>query len=70
MGLHKKQTSSVSKNEVILGVYYQGQDSAGDPDEYLTLATARELERSGQERFIRGGAVRLFTRATPQRPSP
>jgi len=71
MGLHQKHTSSVSENEVILGVYYQGQDSAGDPDEYLTLATARELERSGQGRFVnRGRAFRLFTRATPHDPSP
>jgi hypothetical protein len=60
----------VSENEVILGVYYQGQDSAADPDEYLTLATARELERSGQGRFInRGRAFRVFTRATPHDPS-
>jgi len=56
----------VPNKEVILGAYYQGQDSASDPDEYLTLATARELERSGQGRFInRGRAFRLFTRAAP-----
>lgn len=66
MGLHQKRSISVPENEVILGAYYQGQDSAGDPDEYLTLAAARELERSGQGRFInRGRAFRLFTRATP-----
>lgn len=70
MGLHQKQARSVSENEVVLGAYYQGQDSAGDPDEYLTLAAARELERSGQGRFInRGRAFRLFTRATPHDPS-
>jgi len=66
MGLHQKHRIRVSASEVILGVYYQGQDSADDPDEYLTLAAARELERSGQGRFInRGRAFRLFTRATP-----
>jgi len=60
----------VSNNEVILGAYYQGQDSAGEPDEYITLALARELERSGQGRFInRGRAFRLFTRAAPHDPS-
>jgi hypothetical protein len=70
MGLHQKQSCSVPKNEVILGAYYQGQDSGGDPDEYLTLATARELERSGQGRFInRGRAFRLFTRCTAHDPS-
>jgi hypothetical protein len=70
MGLHQKQPSSVPDNEVILGAYYQGQGSAGDPDEYLTLAAARELERSGQGRFInRGRAFRLFTRSTPHDPS-
>jgi len=66
MGLHQKHRIRVPESEVILGAYYQGQDSAGDPDEYLTLAAARELERSGQGRFInRGRAFRLFTRATP-----
>ena len=70
MGLHQKHTISVPENEVILGAYYQGQDSAGDPDEYLTLAAARELERCGQGRFInRGRAFRLFTRAAPHDPS-
>ena len=54
---------------IILGAYYQGQDSASDPDEYITLATARELERSGEGRFInRGRAFRLFTRAAPHDP--
>jgi len=70
MGLHQKHSCGVSETEVILGVYYQGQDSAGEPDEYLTLATARELERSGQGRFInRGRAFRLFTRSIPHDPS-
>jgi hypothetical protein len=70
MGLHQKHSRGVSAEEVILGAYYQGQDSTGDPDEYLTLAAARELERSGQGRFInRGRAFRLFTRATPHDPS-
>jgi len=60
----------VPKNDVILGAYYQGQDSADDPDEYITLAVAKELERSGQGRFInRGRAFRLFTRCTPRDPS-
>ena len=40
MGLHQKPVRSVSPDGVILGAYYQGQDSAGDPDEYLTLAPA------------------------------
>jgi hypothetical protein len=58
-------------SEIVLGAYYQGQDSAGDPDEYITLALARELERSCQGRFInRGRAFRLFTRATPHDPGP
>ena len=57
------------KNEIVLGAYYQGQDSAAEPDEYITLAMAREMERSGQGRFInRGRAFRLFTRATPHDP--
>ena len=57
------------KTEVILGAYFQGQDSAGDPDEYITLALARELEQHGQGRFInRGRAFRLFTRAVPHDP--
>jgi hypothetical protein len=60
---------SVSENKVILGAYYQGQDSAGEPDEYVTLAAARQLQRSGQGRFInRGRAFRLFTRCTPHDP--
>jgi hypothetical protein len=66
MGLHRTRVRSVSPDGVILGAYYQGQDSAGDPDEYLTLAAAKELERCGQGRFInRGRAFRLFTRSTP-----
>jgi len=70
MSLHQKQSRSVSPSGVILGAYYQGQDSAGDPDEYLTLAAAKELERSGQGRFInRGRAFRLFTRSTPHDPT-
>ena len=59
----------MSKNEVTLGAYFQGQDSASEPDEYITLALARELERSGEGRFInRGRAFRLFTRAAPHDP--
>jgi len=70
MSLHHKRINSVPEKEVVLGAYYQGQDSGGDPDEYLTLATARELERAGQGRFInRGRAFRLFTRAAPHDPS-
>ena len=58
------------RSEIVLGAYDQGQDSAGDPDEYITLAAAKELEHSGQGRFInRGRAFRLFTRATPHDPS-
>jgi len=61
----------VPANDVILGAYYQGQNSAGDPDEYITLSVAKELERSGQGRFInRGRAFRLFTRCTPKDPRP
>lgn len=70
MSLHQKQRRSVPKNEVILGAYYQGQDSGGEPDEYITLAVAQELQRSGKGRFInRGRAFRLFTRCTPHDPS-
>jgi len=59
----------VPENEVILGAYYQGQDSAGDPDEYITLAAAKEMNRTGLGRFInRGRAFRLFTRCTPHDP--
>jgi len=59
----------VPDKEIILGAYYQGQDSTSDPDEYITLATARELEHSGEGRFInRGRAFRLFTRAAPHDP--
>ena len=57
------------RSEIVLGAYDQGQDSAGDPDEYITLAAAKELEHSGQGRFInRGRAFRLFTRAAPHDP--
>ena len=28
----------------ILGAYYQRQDSGSDPDEYISLALAKELE--------------------------
>jgi len=60
----------VPKSDVILGAYYQGLDSADDPDEYISLEVAKELERSGQGRFInRGRAFRLFTRCTPHDPS-
>ena len=60
----------MAKSDVILGAYYQGQDSADDPDEYISLAVVKELERSGQGRFInRGRAFRLFTRCTPHDPS-
>ena len=59
----------MSNHKVILGAYFQGQDSAGEPDEYITLTRARELERSGQGCFInRGRAFRLFTRAVPHDP--
>ena len=70
MSLHQKQISGVPEKQVVLGAYYQGQDSGGEPDEYLTLAVARELERTGQGRFInRGRAFRLFTRPAPHDPS-
>lgn len=70
-GSHQAKGSSVPNREIILGAYYQGQDSASEPDEYITLEVARELERSGQGRFInRGRAFRLFTRATPHDPTP
>jgi len=69
MGLHRSGCRSVSEKEIVLGAYYQGQDSGSHPDEYITLALARELERSGQGRFInRGRAFRVFTRATPHDP--
>jgi hypothetical protein len=58
----------VPDKEIILGAYYQGQDPASDPDEYITLPTARELERSGQGRFINRGHFRLFTHSAPHDP--
>jgi len=68
-GFAHREGRSVPDKEVTLGAYYQGQDSASDPDEFITLATARELERTGQGRFInRGRAFRLFTRAAPHDP--
>jgi len=42
----------VPRSEIVLGAYDQGQDSAGDPDEYITLAAAKELERAESTRAV------------------
>lgn len=66
MRTHPAKSRRVEKTEVTLGVYYRGQLTCGEPDEYLSLERCRELKKSGLGTFInRGRAFQRFDSSQP-----
>lgn len=55
------RTSQKQQTATVIGVYFRGQFSAGEPDHFLSLDTCKEMKRRGLGEFInRGRAFRRF----------